>query len=115
MQEQVYVVPELIAFKNWQFFNGSQTRNLLLKNNTPQRLPAFVSYPFTAYFAVHAASSDGQHSLHSSPPHYALQLEPNSATKVVVELRLPSTAAAAAEEGESQTPDNLQGRGGGGC
>ena len=98
----VYTVPEAVLFRNFEVLSassGQQTRNLLLQNKTNAPLQAFISYPFSDHFRLHAAPP--AQTLHPTPPHVAVTVHPGSPTKLVLELRVPDNADLNYVQGES--------------
>ncbi|GLI63394.1 hypothetical protein VaNZ11_006355, partial [Volvox africanus] len=93
MEADVYTVPSEVLFKNYSTSTGPQTRNLLIKNTTSQALHTVISYPFSPSFRLSAPAEFRAH-LKPKPPHLILELPPKSTSKVIVELKPPSSTAA---------------------
>ena len=89
----VYTVPEQVLFRNFDLLSqggGLQTRSLLLQNKTQAPLTAFVSYPFTKHFRLHA--SEGQ-TLCPSPPLVTLTVQPGVPAKLTLQLLVPEDSS----------------------
>lgn len=75
-----YAVPDAVLFRNWGQLGQSNTRTLLLKNNSDEARQLYISYPFSTIFAIGIAG-DGW-TYNNAPAWAATIVPPRSAVKV---------------------------------
>lgn len=95
----VYTVPDTVLFRNFDVLSqgGTQTRNLLLQNKTREPQHALVSYPFSDHFRL--LTGQGQ-TLHPTPPHASLTVQPGVPAKLTLELKVPENSSLNYVQGE---------------